>query len=153
MEICSSALQPAGVIILVTGAGGVFKQVLIDSGVGDALGNMLAGSGLPIVILAFILSASVRVIQGSATVAMLTACGLIIPILEPLNLDGAQLAAITIAIGGGSIVLSHVNDSGFWLANRFLGLSEKQTLQTWTVMETIIGTTGGIVAVIISAFL
>lgn len=85
--------------------------------------------------------------------AMLTACGLIIPILEPLNLDGAQLAAITIAIGGGSIVLSHVNDSGFWLANRFLGLSEKQTLQTWTVMETIIGTTGGIVAVIISAFL
>ncbi|MGI1989117.1 gluconate transporter [Shewanella glacialipiscicola] len=153
MEICSSALQPAGVIILVTGAGGVFKQVLIDSGVGDALGNILAGSGLPIVILAFILSASVRVIQGSATVAMLTACGLIIPILEPLNLGGAQLAAITIAIGGGSIVLSHVNDSGFWLANRFLGLSEKQTLQTWTVMETIIGTTGGIVAVIISAFL
>ncbi|MGL6122968.1 MAG: gluconate transporter, partial [Shewanella sp.] len=134
MEICSSALQPAGIIILVTGAGGVFKQVLIDSGVGDALGNILAGSGLPIVILAFILSASVRVIQGSATVAMLTACGLITPMLTPLNLDGAQLAAITIAIGGGSIVLSHVNDSGFWLANRFLGLSEKQTLQTWTVM-------------------
>lgn len=153
MEICSSALQPAGIIILVTGAGGVFKQVLVDSGVGAALGNMLAGSGLPIVVLAFILAAAVRVIQGSATVAMLTACGLIIPMLEPLGLNGIQLAAITIAIGGGSIVLSHVNDSGFWLANRYLGLTEKQTLQTWTVMETIIGTTGGIVAVVVSLFI
>lgn len=153
MEICSSALQPAGIIILVTGAGGVFKQVLIDSGVGEALGNYLAGSGLPIVVLAFILAAAVRVIQGSATVAMLTACGLIIPMLEPLALSGAQLAAVTIAIGGGSIVLSHVNDSGFWLANRFLGLSEVETLKTWTMMETIIGTTGAVVAIVISLFL
>ncbi|MDN3701875.1 gluconate transporter [Vibrio artabrorum] len=153
MEICTAAIQPAGVIILVTGAGGVFKQVLIDSGVGAALGNMLAGSGLPIVVLAFILAAAVRVIQGSATVAMLTACGLILPMLEPLGLNGAQLAAVTIAIGGGSIVFSHVNDSGFWLANRFLGLSEIQTLKTWTVMETIIGTTGAIVALIVSFFL
>jgi len=153
MEICGSALQPAGVIILVTGAGGVFKQVLIDSGVGAALGNMLAGSGLPVVVLAFILAAAVRVIQGSATVAMLTTVGLIMPMIAPLNLDGSQLAAITIAIGGGAIVFSHVNDSGFWLANRYLGLSEKQTLQTWTVMETIIGTCGGVMALIISLFL
>ncbi|KEQ16990.1 gluconate transporter [Endozoicomonas numazuensis] len=153
MNICGSALQPAGVIILVTGAGGVFKQVLVDSGVGQALGNMLAGSGLPIVALAFILAAAVRVIQGSATVAMLTACGLILPMLEPMSLSGAQLAAITVAIGGGSIVLSHVNDSGFWLANRYLGLTEKQTLQTWTVMETIIGTTGAVVAMGFSLFL
>ena len=153
MEICGSALQPAGVIILVTGAGGVFKQVLIDSGVGDALGNYLAGSGLPIVVLAFVLAAAVRVIQGSATVAMLTACGLITPMLAPLDLSGAQLAAITIAIGGGSIVLSHVNDSGFWLASRYLGLTEMQTLKTWTVMETIIGTCGAIIAILISLFL
>lgn len=153
MEICSSALQPAGVIILVTGAGGVFKQVLIDSGVGAALGNMLAGSGLPVVVLAFIMAAAVRVIQGSATVAMLTACGLVLPMLQPLGLDGAQLAAVTIAIGGGAIVFSHVNDSGFWLANRYLGMTEKQTLQTWTVMETIIGTTGGLMALAISALL
>ena len=104
MEICSSALQPAGVIILVTGAGGVFKQVLIDSGVGAALGNMLAGSGLPVVVLAFIMAAAVRVIQGSATVAMLTACGLILPMLQPLGLDGAQLAAVTIAIGRNNFV-------------------------------------------------
>jgi len=153
MNVCNSAIQPAGVIILVTGAGGVFKQILVDSGVGAALGNMLADSGLPIVALAFILAAAVRVIQGSATVAMLTACGLVLPMLEPLGLNGAQLAAVTIAIGGGAIVLSHVNDSGFWLANRYLGLTEKQTLQTWTVMETIIGTTGGVMAMIIYSFL
>ena len=153
MEICSAALQPAGVIILVTGAGGVFKQVLIDSGVGSALGHMLAGSGLPVVALAFVLAAAVRVIQGSATVAMLTACGLITPMLQPLGLDGAQLAAVTIAIGGGSIVFSHVNDSGFWLANKFLGLSEIETLKTWTIMETIIGVTGGVVALGISLML
>ncbi len=153
MELCSHALQPAGIIILVTGAGGVFKQVLIDSGVGPTLGGMLADSGLPVVILAFVLAAAVRVIQGSATVAMLTACGLIIPIIEPLALSGQQLAAVTIAIGAGSVVLSHVNDSGFWLANRYLGMTEKQTLQTWTVMETIIGVVGGSVAVLISLFL
>ena len=153
MELCSHALAPAGIIILVTGAGGVFKQVLIDSGVGQALGNMLAGSGLPVVVLAFILAAAVRVIQGSATVAMLTAVGLVIPLTESLGLSGAQYAAVTIAIGAGAVVLSHVNDSGFWLANRYLGLTEKQTLQTWTVMETIIGVTGGTVAVIISLFL
>lgn len=153
MEVCSSALQPAGIIILVTGAGGVFKQVLIDSGVGNALGNLLAGSGLPIVALAFLLAAAVRVIQGSATVAMLTACGLVQPMLEPLKLNGAQLAAITIAIGAGAVVLSHVNDSGFWLASRYLGLTEKQTLQTWTVMETIIGTTGGLMAMLIFSWL
>ncbi|MFM2486271.1 gluconate transporter [Celerinatantimonas yamalensis] len=152
MELCNEAIQPAGVIILVTGAGGVFKQVLIDSGVGGALGHILAGSGLPVVLLAFVLAGAVRVIQGSATVAMLTTCGLILPMIEPLGLSGAQLSLVTIAIGGGSIILSHVNDSGFWLANRFLGMSEKQTLQTWTVMETIIGTSGALVAMALSLF-
>ncbi len=153
LAICTSALQPAGVIILVTGAGGVFKQVLVDSGVGAALGNMLATAQLPIVVLAFLLAALVRVIQGSATVAMLTSCGLLLPTLETLALSGAQLAAITIAIGGGAIVCSHVNDSGFWLANRYLGCTEKQTLQSWTVMETLIGTSGGLVAMLIFAWL
>lgn len=152
MELCNEAIQPAGVIILVTGAGGVFKQILISSGVGDALGHMLAGGSLPIVVLAFIMAAAVRIIQGSATVAMLTACGLLIPTIEPLGLSGAQLSLVTIAIGGGSIVFSHVNDSGFWLANRFLGMTEKQTLQSWTVMETIIGTTGAVIAMILSLF-
>lgn len=128
--------------------------VACNTATGAAIATLRqAYPGLPIVALAFILAAAVRVIQGSATVAMLTACGLVLPMLEPLGLNGAQLAAVTIAIGGGAIVLSHVNDSGFWLANRYLGLTEKQTLQTWTVMETIIGTTGGVMAMIIYSFL
>ncbi|MCU5771216.1 gluconate transporter [Erwiniaceae bacterium BAC15a-03b] len=148
MEICGSALQPAGIILLVIGAGGVFKQVLVDSGVGPALGNALTGAGLPIALACFILSAAVRVIQGSATVACLTTVGLIMPVIEVLHYSGAQMAALSICIAGGSIVLSHVNDAGFWLFGRFTGASEAQTLKTWTLMETILGTVGAVVGMI-----
>lgn len=145
MEVCSAALQPAGIILLVTGAGGVFKQVLVDSGVGPALGNALIGAGLPIAVACFALAAMVRVIQGSATVACLTTVGLVLPVVELAGYSGAQLAALSICIAGGSIVLSHVNDSGFWLFGKFTGATELQTLKTWSVMETILGTTGALV--------
>lgn len=145
MEVCSAALQPAGIILLVTGAGGVFKQVLVDSGVGPALGNALIGAGLPIAVACFALAAMVRVIQGSATVACLTTVGLVLPVIELAGYSGAQLAALSICIAGGSIVLSHVNDSGFWLFGKFTGATELQTLKTWSVMETILGTTGALV--------
>ncbi len=148
MEICSAALQPAGIILLVTGAGGVFKQVLVDSGVGPALGNALIGAGLPIAIACFVLAAAVRVIQGSATVACLTTVGLVLPVIELAGFSGAQLAALSICIAGGSIVLSHVNDSGFWLFGKFTGANEMQTLKTWSVMETILGTTGAAVGMV-----
>ncbi|WP_288843766.1 gluconate:H+ symporter, partial [uncultured Deefgea sp.] len=150
MEVCSAALQPAGIILLVTGAGGVFKQVLVDSGVGPALGDALIGAGLPIAIACFVLAAAVRVIQGSATVACLTTVGLVLPVIEASQLaySGAQLAALSICIAGGSIVLSHVNDSGFWLYGKFTGANEMQTLKTWSVMETILGTTGAVVGMV-----
>ncbi|EIV6850911.1 gluconate transporter [Klebsiella aerogenes] len=148
MEICGAALQPAGIILLVIGAGGVFKQVLVDSGVGPALGEALTGLGLPIAITCFVLAAAVRIIQGSATVACLTAVGLVMPVIEQLNYSGAQMAALSICIAGGSIVVSHVNDAGFWLFGKFTGASEAQTLKTWTMMETILGTTGAIVGMI-----
>jgi Gnt-I system low-affinity gluconate transporter len=153
MQVCGSALQPAGIILLVIGAGGVFKQVLVDSGVGPVLGNALTGAGLPIALACFILSGAVRVIQGSATVACLTTVGLIMPVIEPLHYSGAQLAALSICIGGGSIIISHVNDAGFWLFGRFTGASEAETLKTWTLMETILGTTGAIVGMIAFALL
>lgn len=121
MEICGHALQPAGIILLVIGAGGVFKQVLVDSGVGPALGEALTGMGLPIAITCFVLAAAVRIIQGSATVACLTAVGLVMPVIEQLNYSGAQMAALSICIAGGSIVVSHVNDAGFWLFGKFTG--------------------------------
>ncbi|AOV98325.1 gluconate transporter [Edwardsiella hoshinae] len=148
MDICSAAIQPAGIILLVTGAGGVFKQVLVDSGVGPALGNSLIGAGLPIAIACFVLAAAVRVIQGSATVACLTTVGLVLPVIGELGYSGAQLAALSVCIAGGSIVLSHVNDSGFWLYGKFTGATEAQTLKTWSVMETILGTTGAIVGML-----
>ncbi|UQY44396.1 gluconate transporter [Erwinia sp. PK3-005] len=148
MQVCGSALQPAGIILLVIGAGGVFKQVLVDSGVGPALGNALTGAGLPIALACFILSAAVRIIQGSATVACLTAVGLVMPVIEPLHYNGAQMAALSLCIAGGSIVVSHVNDAGFWLFGRFTGATEAQTLKTWTLMETILGTTGAIIGMI-----
>lgn len=148
MQICGSALQPAGIILLVIGAGGVFKQVLVDSGVGPALGNALTGAGLPVALACFILAGAVRIIQGSATVACLTAVGLIMPVIEPLHYSGAQMAALSICIAGGSIIFSHVNDAGFWLFGRFTGATEGQTLKTWTMMETILGTTGAIVGMV-----
>ncbi len=148
MEICGAALQPAGIILLVIGAGGVFKQVLVDSGVGPALGEALTGMGLPVAMTCFVLAAAVRIIQGSATVACLTAVGLVMPVIEQLNYSGAQMAALSICIAGGSIVVCHVNDAGFWLLGKFTGATEAQTLKTWTLMETILGTTGAIVGMI-----
>ncbi|HFZ1887608.1 TPA: gluconate transporter [Escherichia coli] len=148
VAIYGHALQPAGIILLVIGAGGVFKQVLVDSGVGPALGEALTGMGLPIAITCFVLAAAVRIIQGSATVACLTAVGLVMPVIEQLNYSGAQMAALSICIAGGSIVVSHVNDAGFWLFGKFTGATEAETLKTWTMMETILGTVGAIVGMI-----
>lgn len=152
-DIATKALEPAGIIILVTGAGGVFKQVLIDSGVGEVLGDMMGDSALPPIVLAFLIAAAVRVAQGSATVAMVTAAGLITPLLEMVGMTGPALGLIVIAIASGATVLSHVNDSGFWLVNRYFGMDVKDTLKSWTVMETIIGLTGFVVVLIISFFI
>ncbi|MFC2949427.1 GntP family permease [Virgibacillus sediminis] len=152
-DIATKALEPAGIIILITGAGGVFKQVLIDSGVGDVLGEMMAGSPLPPILLAFLIAAVVRVAQGSATVSMVTAAGLISPVIEITGMEGPALGLIVISIAAGATVLSHVNDSGFWLVNRFFGLDVKDTLKTWTVMETLIGLVGLGVALILGLFI
>ncbi|AKG03491.1 gluconate transporter [Salimicrobium jeotgali] len=152
-DIATKALEPAGIIILVTGAGGVFKEMLIQSGVGDVLGEMMAGSPLPPILLAFLIAAIVRVAQGSATVSMVTAAGLISPVIDVAGLEGAALGLIVISIAAGATVLSHVNDSGFWLVNRFFGLDVKDTLKTWTVMETLIGLVGLTVALILGLFI
>lgn len=140
--MATKALEPAGIVILITGAGGVFKEVLIESGVGDAMGDLMASSGFPLVLLAFLISTFVRVAQGSATVAMITAAGLVSPIVELVDLSQPSLALIAIAIACGATVLSHVNDTGFWLVKQFLRMTEKDTLKSWTVMETIIGLVG-----------
>ncbi|MDR2773181.1 MAG: GntP family permease [Tannerella sp.] len=142
LDVSTKALAPAGLIILITGAGGVFKQLLIDSGIGVALAESLSGSVLPPIVLAYLLALIVRVTQGSATVAMITSAGIMSPLLEAYTLSEPHKALIVIAIASGATALSHVNDSGFWLVGKYLGMNEKQTLRSWTVMETIISVAG-----------
>lgn len=137
-DIATKALEPAGIVILVTSAGGVLKQVLIDSGVGDVFADALMATNLPPLVLAFLTAAAVRLMQGSATVAMLTAAGLVAALLGDVGFSEPMLALLVIAIAAGATIGSHVNDSGFWLVNRYLGLSVPETLKTWTVTTTII---------------
>lgn len=152
LELSTKALGSAGIIILITGAGGVLKQVLIDSGIGQLMAETMMYSALPPILLAWIISAAVRVTQGSATVAMITAASLIAPIITAFELSDPQRALIVIAIASGATMLSHVNDSGFWLVGKYLGMNEKQTLQSWTVMESIISVCGLIFTLIVSLF-
>ncbi|HJZ39606.1 MAG TPA: gluconate:H+ symporter [Bacteroidales bacterium] len=150
LDLSTRALGPAGIIILITGAGGVLKQVLVDSGIGTQVAQSLAGSSLSPILLAWTLAAIIRVIQGSATVAMITSAGIIAPVLPVFNLDDPHMALIVIAIASGATLLSHVNDSGFWLVSKYFGMDERQTLRSWTVMETIIGLCGLVFSLIAS---
>ena len=152
LELSSKALGPAGLIILVTGAGGVFKQILINSGVGEMIANSFANSNLPPIVLAYLVALIIRVTQGSATVAMITGASIIAPILTIFDVTDPGKALIVLAIAAGATTLSHVNDSGFWLIGKYFGLNEKETLQSWTVMETIISVVGFTFALILSFF-
>jgi gluconate transporter len=149
-QIVTKGLEPVGLIILVTGAGGVLGEVLIETGVGDALADVMAAYNLPVVLLAFLIALVVRVSQGSATVSMVTAAGLIAPVVESGSYAPPMLGLLTIAIASGATVLSHVNDSGFWLVSRYLGMDEQQTLRSWTVMETLVGLVGLVVVLALS---
>lgn len=152
-EVATKSMQPVGMIILLTGAGGVFGRVLVTAGVGEVLVDVMSATNLPIVIFAFLVATMIRVAQGSATVAMVTTAGLIAPIIDATGASAPLIGCITIAIACGATVLSHVNDSGFWLVKEFFGMTEKQTLLSWTVMETIIGVTGVSIVLLISLFL
>jgi len=142
LDLSNKALGPAGIIILVTGAGGVLKQILVDSGIGEMMAQSISDSALPPILLAWILAAIVRVTQGSATVAMITAAGIMAPVLSFINPSDPELALIVISIASGATILSHVNDSGFWLVSKYFGMDERQTLRSWTMMETIVAVCG-----------
>jgi gluconate:H+ symporter, GntP family len=137
--LVDGALAPICAIILITGAGGMFGGVLELSGIGEALSSSLEDVGLPLIVSAFVISTLLRVAQGSATVALVTTAGLIAPGVESADPSSIQLVALVFAIAAGATVLSHVNDSGFWLVSRFFEMDEKTTLKTWTVMETLLG--------------
>ncbi|WP_134772053.1 GntP family permease [Ornithinimicrobium flavum] len=138
-KLMDEALGPIAAIILITGAGGMFGGVLRASGIGQALTESLSDVGLPLLLQAFLIATALRVAQGSATVALTTTAGLISAQVAAEGLSDVKVALLVFAVAAGATVLSHVNDSGFWLVSRFFGMDEKTTLKTWTVMETTLG--------------
>lgn len=151
-KIMTKSLEPTGLILLVTACGGVLRYMLQYSGLGDLIGNTVSSVNMPIVVVAFIVAALVRICVGSATVAMTMAAGIIAAMPGIAGLSPMYLACTVAAIAGGSTVCSHFNDSGFWLVKSLVGVDEKTNLKTWTVMETLVGVSGFIVAFIISCF-
>lgn len=133
-KLCGDSLAPICAVILVTGAGGMFGGVLRASGIGSALAGVLSDTGMPVVVAAFVIATCLRVAQGSATVALIAPT-----VAATTGLSELDLCFIVISIAGGATVLSHFNDSGFWLVSRLMEMDEKTTLKTWTVMETLLG--------------
>jgi gluconate:H+ symporter, GntP family len=151
-EITSSSLRPVGMILLVVGAGAFFGAVLSATGVGTAVAGSLAQAGLPIILSAFVISAGMRIAQGSATVAIVTTGGILAPSLTAGDFSQPQLALIVVAISSGSIIASHVNDGGFWIISKYFNMSVKDTLKTWTVLETVLSVVGFGMAALVYQF-
>jgi gluconate:H+ symporter, GntP family len=135
-KLTEECLLPLASIILIIGAGGGFKQILIDSGVGTAIAAMSEEISLSPIVLAFLVAGLIRIATGSATVALTTAAGIVSPVVA--NMTGVNLELLVIATGAGSLMFSHVNDAGFWLVKEYMGLTVKETFKTWTVMETLL---------------
>lgn len=151
-KILDRSLRPTGQILLVITGGGIIRWVLQDCGMGNIIGPLLEKSGLPLVLVAFLIAALIRASVGAAVVAMTMATGIMAAMPGVAELSPLYLAAMVCAINGGATAFSHVNDSGFWLVNSLLEIDEKTTLKSWTMMETIIGITGLVCAFIITLF-
>jgi len=153
LQMANRSLAPAGLIILVTGAGGVFKQILVDSGVGQAIAEVVSNKNLTPVVLAYLIAIIIRLTQGSATVAMITAAGMVAPILPVFDISDMGKALVVLSIASGSTLFSHVNDSGFWLVGKYLHMTEKETIKSWSIMETIISVVGFLLVFLLSWFI
>ncbi len=140
MASVESGLPPIAGIMLIVGAGGGFKQVLIDTGIGDVITGFVNGSGVSVLLIGWVVAALVRVATGSATVAIVTASGIMAQ--SAAGLSPTHTALLVLAVGSGSVFLSHVNDAGFWLVKQYLGTTVVQTFKTWTVVECLISVVG-----------
>ncbi|ULN32647.1 GntP family permease [Mycolicibacterium smegmatis] len=141
-KISGVSLRPVGMILLVVGAGAFFGAVLRATGIGDALADSMTAIGLPVIVSAYLISCALRIAQGSATVAIVTTAGIIQASVADGHHSPAQIALIVVAVSAGSIIASHVNDGGFWIVSRYFNMSVKDTLKTWTVLETILSVVG-----------
>ncbi|MER7835468.1 gluconate:H+ symporter [Streptomyces sp. NPDC096040] len=150
--VSTASLKPVGNILLVVGAGGIFGAVLKASGVAQALSDTFNGVGLPVIVLSYLISVVLRVAQGSATVAIVTTAGIVAPLLSEGHHSQAFAALVIMAVSAGSIFASHVNDGGFWMVAKYFGISERDTLRTWTVLETVLSVAGFAMAAVLSVF-
>ncbi len=139
MDTLSVAISSITMVLFIIAGAGALKQILVDSGVSDYIGEMLSGSNIPPLVLGWLIATILRVSIGSATVAGLTAAGIVLPLVSN---TGVRPELMVLAIGSGSLMLSHVNDGGFWLFKEYFNLSIRETLRTWTVMETLVGIIG-----------
>ena len=135
-----SGLPPVAGIILIVAAGGGFKQVLVDTGIGTALAQWAEDANISVIVLAWVLAVLIRLATGSATVATITASSLIVGLVE--GMSTGQVSLVVLAVGAGSLFFSHVNDAGFWLVNQYFRLTVGQTIKTWSIMETILSVSG-----------
>jgi GntP family gluconate:H+ symporter len=135
-ELLGLSLAPIAAIVMIIGAGGGFKQILVSIGIGTSLGKAAAASHLSALALGWLIAVGIRLATGSATVATVTAAGLMAPLVQ--NLSHVNKPLLALAIGSGSLFLSHVNDAGFWLVKEYFGMTVGQTFKTWSAMETII---------------
>ena len=149
MQSAETSIASIGMMLLILGAGGSLKQVLIDGGVGDYVATIFEGSTISPLLLAWLIAAVIRLAQGSATVAALTTAGLVIPMLSGTDVN---LELIVLATGAGSIIASHVNDTGFWIVKESFGLTLKETFATWTVLETLISVCGLVFVLLLNLF-
>jgi GntP family gluconate:H+ symporter len=135
-DVLAASLAPIAGIVMIIGAGGGFKQILVAIGIGDAIGKAAAASGISALLLGWLIAVGIRLATGSATVATVTAAGLMAPLLK--ELPGVNAPLLALAIGSGSLFLSHVNDAGFWLVKEYFGMTVGETFKSWSAMETII---------------
>jgi len=136
LKLTNDCLAPTASILLVIGAGGAFNKVLLESGIGKAIADWAATSSISPIVLGWLIAALIRVATGSATVSMMTAAGIVAPIAA--SMPGVSPELMALSTGAGSLILSHLNDSGFWMFKEYFNMSIKETLLTWTMMETII---------------
>lgn len=150
LKFTNDCLAPTATILLVIGAGGAFNKVLLNSGVGDYIADLATASAISPIFLGWLIAALIRVATGSATVSMMTAAGIVAPIAQ--QMPGTSPELLVLATGAGSLILSHVNDSGFWLIKEYFNMSVQDTLKSWTVMETIVSVTAIILIMGLSLF-
>ncbi|AJC95624.1 gluconate:H+ symporter [Staphylococcus hyicus] len=147
MDSVTQAIYPIGMMILIIGGGGAFKQILIDGGVGKSIEHFFVGAQMSPLLLAWLVAALLRLALGSATVAAISTTGIILPLLQTSDVN---LALVVLAIGAGSVFCSHVNDAGFWMFKEYFGLTVKETFLTWSMVETIISVTGFVFVFLLS---